>query len=77
MPISNYTPTAKKVFLNVGLNNNPHSIERIKQLINNTLVNNYHDKLLKFADFKEVNGTYKNNAEPTLIVKFVKSTVAV
>ena len=61
MPISTYTPTAKKVFLNVGLNNNPLSIERIKQIFNSDF---------NCIDFKEVNSTYKNNIEPTLIIKF-------
>ena len=61
MPLSTYTPTAKKVFLNVGLNNNPHSIERIKQIFNDDF---------NCIDFKEVDATYKNNIEPTLIVKF-------
>ena len=61
MPISTYTPTAKEVFLNIGLNNNPYSIERIKQIFKDDF---------NCTKSKEVNSTYKNNIEPTLILKF-------
>lgn len=61
MPLSTYTPIPKEVFLNIGLNNNPHSIERIKQIL----------KIgFNFIESREVNSKYKNNIEPTLIVKF-------
>ena len=61
MPLSTYTPTLKKVFLNIGLNNNPYSIERIKQILNNDF---------NCIESKQINSIYKNNTEPTLIVKF-------
>ena len=61
MPLSTYTPIAKEVFLNIGLNNNPYSIERIKQIFNDDF-NTIESRL--------VNSTYKNNIEPTLILKF-------
>ena len=61
MPLSTYTPTAKKVFLNIGLNNNPYSIEQIKQIFNEDF---------NCTESMKVNSTYKNNVEPTLILKF-------
>jgi len=61
MPLTTYKIQPKQVFLNIGLNDNPYSIERIKQIFKNDFNCN---------QSREVNSTYKNNIEPTLILKF-------
>lgn len=57
------------ITLNIGLNNNPYNLEQAKQLLSNSyLTHVIHE--YKFSP----DGVFKDNPEPTLIVRFSTGT---
>lgn len=58
-----------QVTLNIGLNNNPYSLEQAKQLLTNSYLANVIHEYKYTPD-----GIFEDNPEPTLIVRLSTST---